>query len=43
MHLHLLQPLEDLQSALNSSMQAFAASGRVIQTIFNELRSLDHP
>ena len=43
MHLHLLQPLEDLQLHLISSLQALAASDRVIQTIFNELRSLDHP
>ena len=40
MHLHLLQPLEDLQLHLISSL---AASGRIIQTIFNKLRSLDHP
>ncbi len=43
MHLHLLQPLGDLQFHLISSLQALAASGIVIHTIFNELRSLDHP
>lgn len=43
MHLHLLQPLGALQLHLISSLQALAASGIVIHTIFNESTSLDQP
>ena len=43
MHLHLVQPLGDLQQHLISSLQALAASAMVIQTTLKEPRSSDQP
>jgi len=43
MHLHLLQPVGALQLRLISSLQALAASGTVIHTIFKESQFLDQP